>query len=332
MQIPIGVRLASTKPAFFLPTQIFSNLKIEKIAECLGHTAAIYALAEAPTAGNFYSAGGDGLLVEWQIGQPDLGKAVANVGEQIFSIASQIHSSSLIPHPSKQFVGTMNGGIFQVVPNQPEQTRNIRHHAQKPVFGLQWIENQLISIGGDGFLTRWDAEKLLPSESFKLSNHALRSLAFSESRGELAVGSSDGSLFLMDSESLFLKKTLPAAHGSSIFSLAFSPDENFLLSGGRDAMLRRWDLNSDFQKTHELPAHRFTVNDLRFSPDGQLLATASRDRTVKIWDSENLKLLKVVDSVRSGGHLNSVNRLLWLDGFLISSSDDRSLKIWRIQI
>lgn len=305
-------------------------MKIEKKAEFLGHTAAIYALAAAPTAGNFYSAGGDGLLVEWQIEQPELGKAVANVGEQIFSIANFPNNFPASQFQNITFLGTMNGGIFQVVPGRMELTRNIRLASQKPVFDLQIIDNQLISVGGDGFLTRWGLEKLQPFDSFKLSNQALRCLVFLKIRDEILVGASDGSIFLLDATTLFLKRKLVRAHASSVFSLAFSPDEKRLVSGGRDAMLRVWDLENDFEKIVELPAHRYTLNDLKFSPDGKFLASASRDRTIKIWDASNIQLLKVVDAVRSSGHLNSVNRLQWLDSRLISGSDDRSLKIWEI--
>ena len=61
-------------------------------------------------------------------------------------------------------------------------------------------------------------------------------------------------------------------------------------------------------------------------------ATASRDKTMKIWDANNFKLLKVIDTVRNGGHINSVNTLRWskYNNWLISGSDDRSIIIWEI--
>jgi WD40 repeat protein len=104
-----------------------------------------------------------------------------------------------------------------------------------------------------------------------------------------------------------------------------------LLSGGRDAMLRVWDVERDFALHSEQPAHWFTVNHIVFSPDGQLFATASRDKTLKIWDATDFRLLKVVDTVRHGGHINSVNRLLWLPGCLVSCSDDRTAMLWQVE-
>jgi WD40 repeat protein len=96
-------------------------------------------------------------------------------------------------------------------------------------------------------------------------------------------------------------------------------------------MLRVWDLENDFQLISEQPAHLFTVNHIVFSPNGQLFATASRDKTLKIWDAQTFQLLKVVDTMRHGGHINSVNRLLWLPDCLVSCSDDKTVMLWRVR-
>ncbi len=48
-------------------------------------------------------------------------------------------------------------------------------------------------------------------------------------------------------------------------------------------------------------------------------------------DSAESKLLKVVDTIRNGGHINSVNRLLWLPGCLVSCSDDRTVMLWGVE-
>ena len=105
------------------------------------------------------------------------------------------------------------------------------------------------------------------------------------------------------------------------------------MSGGRDAFLRVWNLETpSFQLEKSIPAHLFTINSLVFSPDKTLFATASRDRTIKIWNAATFELLKVVDAMRDGGHIRSVNRLFWETetGFLVSASDDRSLMVWEI--
>jgi WD40 repeat protein len=73
---------------------------------------------------------------------------------------------------------------------------------------------------------------------------------------------------------------------------------------------------------------------LLFSPDGKYFATASMDKSIKVWDTTAMKLLKVIDKARHAGHGTSVNKLLWtaFNNQLISTSDDRSISVWDIQV
>jgi len=303
-------------------------MNVQKIHTCTGHRAAVYALAQGKNERHFLSAGGDGWVTEWNLDEPDLGKLAASVETQIFSLCA-LNANRLV-------AGNMNGGVHWIDRKSPDKTLNVQHH-KKGVYDIIAAGNWVFTVGGDGVLTRWDLEKGRTVESFQLSNQALRAISFSEKRRELAVGASDNSIYLLDSETFELKTTLKNAHANSVFAVAYSPDSNFLLSGGRDAMLRVWDLGNPYSLaphssslTPSQPAHLFTLNHIVFSPDGKLFATASRDKTLKIWDAQTFQLLKVVDTIRHGGHVNSVNRLLWLPDCLVSCSDDRTVMLWRV--
>ncbi|MBK8555145.1 MAG: WD40 repeat domain-containing protein [Lewinellaceae bacterium] len=291
---------------------------------CTGHNAALYALAQGANANQLLSAGGDGWIVAWDLDNPDQGKLLASVETQVFALANA-------PNFGWIAAGNMNGGVHWIDPVNPENTRNIQHH-KKGVYGILFLENFGFSIGGDGMLTRWDAEKAQTLESFHLSAKALRCLDYSPIRRELAIGSSDNQIYLLDADTLALRQTLPAAHQNSVFSICYSPDGRYLLSGGRDALLNVWDIENDLSLVSAQAAHLYTINHIAFSPNGALFATASRDRTVKIWDANNFQLKKVIDTVRHIGHINSVNRLLWApESTLASASDDRTLKLWKFE-
>jgi WD40 repeat protein len=81
-----------------------------------------------------------------------------------------------------------------------------------------------------------------------------------------------------------------------------------------------------------VPAHIYSINSVVLSPSGQYLATGSMDKTIKIWEAGSLKLLKVLDFARYGGHKNSINRLLWMsfNDLLVSGSDDKNISVWKI--
>ncbi|MBP6824961.1 MAG: WD40 repeat domain-containing protein [Saprospiraceae bacterium] len=297
-------------------------MNIEKIHTGTGHQAALYVLSAGKDTRHFLSGGGDGWIAEWNIDDPENGKLAVSVASRVFSICT-------LPNPNLLVAGNMDGGVHWIDRAMPGNTRNIQHH-QKGVYDIIAAGDWVFTAGGDGILSRWQMESGKSVESFQLSNRALRAIAYSQQRNELAVGSSDYSIYLLDAETLALKKTLKAAHTNSVFSVAWSPDGHYLLSGGRDAMLRVWDLEQNDHPVSEQAAHLFTINHIVFSPDGRFFATASRDKTLKIWEAGTFQLLKVIDTIRYGGHVNSVNRLLWLPDCLVSCSDDRTMMMWKI--
>ncbi|MEO6037990.1 MAG: WD40 repeat domain-containing protein [Saprospiraceae bacterium] len=297
-------------------------MQIEKIHTSIGHQAALYALAPGHDDRHFLSAGGDGWIVEWSLDDPETGRLAAAVETRVFSL---LH----LPAEKLLLAGNMTGGVHWVDLADPARTRNVQHHRQG-VYDLLVVGGSLYSAGGEGLLTRWSVAERRSVESVQLSTRSLRSLAYSASRDELAVGASDGNIYLLEASTLALRRILPNAHLPSVFTVAYSPDQSHLLSGGRDAMLRVWDAEQAGPAQLELPAHRFTINHLAFSPDGRLLVTASRDKTFKIWDAHSYELLKVVDTLRFGSHINSVNRLLWLPDALVTAGDDRSAMLWRV--
>ena len=297
-------------------------MQLSKIHTCTGHRAAVYALCPGKKPGQFLSGGGEGWIVEWDLNNPDEGRVSATITNRVFC---------MVPIWDRNWIvaGNMDGGIHWVDLKNPDNTKNIDHH-KKGLFSVLQVGAYLYSAGGDGILTRWSIEERRSLESIRLSQVSLRSLAYSPDLNEIAVGASDFNIFRLDADTFELKDTIRGAHTNSVFTVQYHPENNQLLSGGRDAMLRIWDLDNGNALINEQPAHMFTINHIAFSPDGKYFATASRDKTFKVWDSSNFQLLKVIETIRDSGHINSVNRLLWMEDTLISSGDDRSIILWKV--
>jgi len=300
------------------------KINIKKIAQLTGHNASIFALTGGKDTAHFRSGGGEGWVAEWNFNAPENGQLIAKVESQIFSLTNLTNENRLV-------AGNMNGGAHWVDLDNPDATKNVLAH-KKGIYEFLQIGDFLYSAGGEGMLTKWSVSDNKTVESIHLSNQSLRSLAYAENRKEIAVGASDNHIYLLDSETLSLKKMIANAHENSVFTVKYHPNNQHLLSGGRDAHLNIWDLENDFEKISSQPAHWFTINAIAFHPDGQLFATGSRDKTIKIWDSETFELLKVLDTIRNGCHVNSVNALYWssFNNYLVSGSDDRSLIIWEV--
>ncbi|MFM9947546.1 MAG: WD40 repeat domain-containing protein [Saprospiraceae bacterium] len=297
---------------------------LKKTAHLTGHNASIFALCKGAETNTFLSGAGDGWMVEWHIQNPDLGRLLAKTDTQIFSMI-------LLPEQQKIVAGDMNGGVHWVDLRQPERTRDIAHHG-KGVFGILHAGDFVYTIGGDGILTKWSANEGRSLESLHLSNQSLRSIDYSKARNELAIGGSDNNIYLLNASTFEIRQTLLRAHDNSVFSVRYHPNAPGLLSGGRDAHLKLWDLDRLSSPLFNQPAHLFTINDICFPRDSSWFATASRDKTIKIWDAQSFQLLKVLDTIRSGCHVNSVNALLYLaeSGVLVSCSDDKSIILWEV--
>ena len=299
-------------------------IKTTKIAQLTGHKAAIYAVANGVKDQQLISAAGEGWIVEWDLEAPELGHLLAKIEAQVFSLCHLKKEGMIV-------AGNMHGGVHWVHLKIPEQTMNVQAH-EKGVFGICRVKDSIITLGGQGKLCKWSISEQRITESIFLSHQSLRSIDYSEERSEIAVGSSDNNIYLLDAKTLGLKYQFTAAHDNSVFSVRFHPTQPVLISGSRDAMLKVWDLESK-AIISEQAAHWFTINDIQFHPEGKYFATASRDKTIKIWDAKNYKLLKVLESIRDYGHINSVNHLHWSKHhyYLISASDDRSMMIWKIE-
>ncbi|MBL0095096.1 MAG: hypothetical protein IPP46_00440 [Bacteroidetes bacterium] len=111
-------------------------------------------------------------------------------------------------------------------------------------------------------------------------------------------------------------------------ALCFSPDSRSFLSGSRDAHLHLYETAS-LKLMEAIPAHNFSIYDIAFDPSGMFFATASRDKTVKTWDFSTMGVLERLEGNDGKGHINSVNKLLWLEnGTLLSAGDDRAIQAW----
>jgi len=297
-------------------------MQIQKKAQFIGHNAAVYSICPFHRPDLFLSSGGDGWIVEWDLNVPENGKLLAKTDSNIFSML-------YLEDKNWVLAGNMYGGLHWIDLETGVNFKSVLQH-KNGIFALFRLnENELLSLGGDGILTKWDIEKCRAIESVELSRKSLRAIAKNDDY--LAIASSDATIYLLNAQSLELINKIEHAHEHSVFSVCFSPDSKYLLSGGRDAHLRIRLCEHNFEELPTQAAHLFTVNDIAYHPNGKIFASASRDKTIRIWDAETFALLKVIDSIRFGGHLKSVNRLLWNGNVLLSCSDDRSIIAWAFE-
>lgn len=263
---------------------------------------------------HFLSAGGDGMLVKWEINSPD-GTLISKIPEQLYCLAFN-------PNNKNCAVGTRSGSIYEFnIENLALQRQWIGH--QGSVFDLLYQADDLLSCGEDGVLKRWKVNETRPDRVLQLSEKSLRCLFIDE--GILWAGGSEGKVWQLTGDTFQVLSAFQAGK-NSVFSLLKRDD--ILFTAGRDAHLHAWKEGTE---QNDIAAHWYTIHALSASPDGNYLATGSMDKSIKVWNAQTLDLLKVIDRERYHAHSSSVNKIIWLNPTLfISCSDDRMIYSFEI--
>jgi WD40 repeat protein len=299
------------------------TFRIEKIDSFTGHRDCVYTLSKAQKENLFYSAAGDGMVVEWNADTPDLGRPIVQAKNSIYTLLFDDEKNEL-------WVANNFEGIHLIDPADKKELKSLK--IGKTTFFDLKSHNGFLFLGDkEGVIHVIDKETLSFKKHLKASDRSVRTLAVNNSRNELAAGYSDHKIRIFDLDTYELKYTL-SGHNNSVFTLAYSQDEKILISGSRDAHLKSWYAETDYDEINDVAAHLFTINDMVMLGDTDLFATCSMDKSIKIWDTYSLRLLKVIDRARHPGHGTSINKLLWLKDSkkLLAASDDRTISMWNI--
>lgn len=300
------------------------KISVEKIESLTGHKDCLYTVSHGSKDDTIFTSGGDGLIVEWDLNNPGLGKMIAKVNHSVYALA---HSEV----KNRVLIGQNFEGIHLVDLTTKEEIKSAKI-TESYIFDITETKAYIFCACGDGNLIILNSNDLSVVKKIQISDKSLRSLSIHLEKNHLAIGTSDHHIYILNLDDLGLIKKL-ASHTNSVFSVCYHPTLPYLLSTGRDARIKIW--HTDGYNLHdEIVAHMYAINDLKFSPDSNYFASCSMDKSIKVWDASTFKLLKVIDQARHAGHGTSVNKLFWSNkpNRLISVSDDRTASIWSIQI
>ena len=305
-----------------------SKFLVEKQHTLRGHRDCVYTLVAGAEPHTFYSAGGDGLVVRWNLRDPEQGRVVAKVPTSIYALCYDPDKNWLV-------VGQNYEGIHIIDLETGQERRSVKL-GKAALFDIQQRHDHLLVATGEGEVLIIDYNTLAIRQRLHPSRQRARSMALNPNTNEFAVGFSDHTVRIYDATHYQLLHTI-TGHTNSVFTTRYTPDYRFLVTGGRDAHLKVWDVRKNYQLTESIAAHMYAINHIHFSHDGQYFATGSMDKSVKVWDAHRFRLLKVIDKARHAGHGTSVNRILWMPTVLgnertvVSGSDDRTISVWNLQ-
>lgn len=299
------------------------SVEVQLTHKLEGHLGAVYALCSDVSEGTLWSAGGDGLIIAWDLSGGQIGQVVAQTHQRVFCLKYFDDFDYLI-------AGTMEGHIFFIKPGNIQQTKNYKVH-RGAVYKIISVERKIFAFGEDGTISHWNLPENALVFHAKICNHRLRSAAYDSSTNSIYAGDHQGNVYRLDPSDLHLLEVQTHRHRSTVFSMIYDFPTNQLITGGMDA--RICFSKGLEQNVQCFNAHWFCINDLCAITGTDLLASASRDKSIRIWNKTNGDLVKEISSPNFAAHRHSVNALVWniFQSKLYSSGDDRMIYCWKIK-
>ncbi|KAG9063964.1 hypothetical protein KI688_004078 [Linnemannia hyalina] len=198
----------------------------------------------------------------------------------------------------------------------------------------RWI----VSVDWDNTVTLWDLasthQKHVLIEHGGPTREEIRSLAFSATGHQLAVGAWNGNIWLFDPQSKGLITSKSVYRGVNAISL--SPDSQRFVVGTYEGSIYLWGVQSE-ERAIELRGHTKMVNCIAYSPCGEWIASGSEDKTVRVWrrrappgDTENWSCVSTVH-----GYFGVVSDIAWspiVPAEFVTGCEDESVRVWRVSI
>ena len=138
-----------------------------------GHKGSVYTIERSFEKNKFVTAGGDGIIAEWDFDNTEVGKPLAMVNKVVYSIKLDISTGRL-------FAGQAEGGIHVIDLHKNKETRLLQYH-NAPIFNMA-INNDfeiIVSLDGSGELGISALEDLSLIKKLKISEGKLRCVVFS---------------------------------------------------------------------------------------------------------------------------------------------------------
>lgn len=257
-------------------------------------------------------------------------------------------------HPNGRILaaGTANDGKVRVWRLTDGQCLAVLDRHTNIVWALAFSVDgtRLASGSQDHTVCLWDTRHVEASAETITLLHTLTAhtggighLAFTPDGRLLATTGADSQICLWDSATGRLLATLHG-QGAGFNYLAFNATGTLLATGGKESIVWLWDVEAALAP-HGLPREPLVARlsgptqriwALAFSPDGRYLASGSWDGDLCLWDFAALtafpeRRTQELSLRHLQGHTNTITSLVFRpDGRLISTSEDRTLRVWDV--
>jgi WD40 repeat protein/Tfp pilus assembly protein PilF len=254
-----------------------------------GHHSFVNALAFSLSGKRLASAGSEGAVKIWDVGED---KAVGTLKGHTASVKSIAFS----PHGWSLVSSSMDGSV-RLWDLRATSTDDLRAPLNVPARVVRFSRDGRLLAAANSITGAITIVDSATATSLRRIEGSSQWLDFAPSGYHFASAERDGTVRLIDAASGEVVRSLNA-HEGGVNVVAYSSDGKWLASAGQDNTVKLWDLGSGQPRT--LVGHTAPVWALAFSPDGRLLASYAHDQSVRIWDTG---IGKQIQSLPSNGSL-----------------------------
>lgn len=242
----------------------------------------------------------DGAVRVWRVLDGALVRTIAGRGATVWSVAFSPDGRQIASGGEDKTVKLWRATDGALLHTLTGHTLNVWHVAFSP-------DGQLVASSSfDHSIRLWRANTGAPVRTLSGHTEAVVGIAFSADGKWLASGSDDSSIKLWRVSDGRLLRTIPV--GNHVYSVAFSPDGQWLAGGGRE----RGNLGTFWKQIA-----------------GNTRLRGSNRPTVRLWRVNDGSLQQAL-----ADHSDEVMSVAFSPNgkWLASSSDDKTVKLWQLEI